>query len=439
MPPKLRVSELTQHVKALLESDPVLQDVWVEGEISNFSRSQSGHCYFTLKDEASQLSCVLFRREADGEAARLGRDVAELLREGEHLELRGQVRVYEAQGRYQLYVSQIQPLGEGELYLRFLELKEKLQAEGLFDRPRRPLPQFPARIGLVTSPTAAARQDIQNVLARRYPLARVYLAPTLVQGMEAPLQIVDALHRLYRHRPPMNVILLARGGGSIEELWAFNDERVARMVAAAPVPVVTGVGHETDFTIADFVSDVRAPTPSAAAELATPDRRELRSVIRERRAALAGAVARRLRARRDGLASLSWALQRQSPRSRLVQLRRQVRALRQTAVSTVGHGLRLRRERLDGRRGKLESLSPLAVLDRGYSITRHLPSGRILRDPAGLTPGEALHIRLARGELGARVEARPDAAPDDRRRSPSSKEARAESQSESQPEQMELL
>lgn len=401
----LRVSQLTQRIKDLLESIPDLQDVWVEGEVSNFGRSASGHCFFTLKDEFSQIACVLFRTEAEAEAARLARPVDRVLEDGEQLEVRGQVRVYERAGRYQLYVVELRPVGEGELYRRFLALKEKLQGEGLFDRPRRPLPSFPRRIGLVTSARAAALQDIHNVLTRRYPLAELYLAASPVQGIEAPLQLVAALQRLYEHQPPMEVILLARGGGSLEELMAFNDERVARMVAASPVPVVTGVGHETDFTIVDFVSDERAPTPSAAAELITPDRQELLAGVEESRRRLAAIMARRLHERGHGLRRVVEGLGRRSPRNRLLQLRREVDALRGRALAAARYGLRLRRERLAGLSGKVHSLSPLAVLERGYSITYHLPSGQILRDPDRARAGDALRIRLARGELDA--QARP--------------------------------
>ncbi|RLC60253.1 MAG: exodeoxyribonuclease VII large subunit, partial [Chloroflexota bacterium] len=294
------VSQLTGYIRRLIEDDPELSDVWVEGEVSNFSRASSGHCYFTLKDAGSQIGCVMWRSVAK---------VQDYLPVGGDLVLaHGRVGVYEAGGRYQLYVDQLRPAGVGDLYRQFELLKARLEAEGLFAPERkRPLPRFPRRIGVVTSPSAAALRDILNVLGRRYPLAEVLLAPTPVQGDDAPPQIVAAIEAL-NGRDDVDIIIVARGGGSLEELWAFNDERVARAVAASRIPVICGVGHETDFSLADFAADVRAPTPSAAAELVAPDRAELRAQVAGLAAALVTALQGVVEERRWRLAEQTRAL-----------------------------------------------------------------------------------------------------------------------------------
>lgn len=256
-PSSLTVSQLTLYLRELLESDPVLMDVWVEGEISNLSRPSSGHIYFTLKDAAAALRCVIWRTTA----TRLRVDLQNGLAVAAH----GRISLYERDGTYQLYIDQLRPAGEGWLYQEFMRLKARLEEEGLFAPERkRPLPEWPARIGIVTSPTGAALQDMLNTLRRRFPLAEVILAPCAVQGDEAPPEIVRALEQLNRLSPAPDVILLARGGGSLEDLWAFNDERVVRAVAASVVPVITGVGHETDFTLSDFAADQRAPCAAPA-------------------------------------------------------------------------------------------------------------------------------------------------------------------------------
>src|SRR5512136_2978956 len=274
-PAPMTVGALTRYIREMFEVDYRLQDVWVEGEVSVVSRPSSGHIYFTLKDAAAQIACVMWKSAAPTFGA--------LLVHGGQILAHGKVSVYEPRGSYQLYVDRVQPQGLGDLHAQFELLKARLEAEGLFAPERkRPLPEFPHRIGLVTSPTGAVIRDICNVLARRWPLVEVVLAPTQVQGEDAPPQIVAALDALYRRDDLahiVDVIIVARGGGSLEDLWAFNDERVARKIAESPVPVVSGVGHETDFTIADFVADVRAPTPSAAAELITPDRAEFEAQL----------------------------------------------------------------------------------------------------------------------------------------------------------------
>ena len=259
------VHEITRYIHDLFDADDMLADVWVRGEVSNLTKARSGHWYFTIKDATAQLRCVMFR----GAARTVRADVDT----GDEILVHGRVSVYDARGEYQLYADQIEAVGSlGDLHVQFEALKAKLDTEGLFDPARkRPIPTFPKRIGIVTSPGAAAWHDMQNVLRRRFPIVELILSPTLVQGAEAPPQIVAALEKLNR-RSDVDVIIIARGGGSLEDLWCFNDETVARAVAASRVPVISGIGHEIDFTIVDFVADLRAPTPSAAAELATPNR-----------------------------------------------------------------------------------------------------------------------------------------------------------------------
>src|SRR5437667_12275323 len=263
-PTVLSVAQLSRYLKELLEVDDVLQNIWVQGEISGCKTYSSGHCYFTLKDAESQLHCVFFKN------ARL-RSSAPVLRDGIAITANGRISYYERDGKLQLYVEGVELQGEGALFLRFEQLKARLAAEGLFDENRkRPLPAQPAVIGIVTSPQAAALRDMLRVLRSRYPLAKVILAPTLVQGVEAPASIAAALDLLNEHGEA-DVVIIGRGGGSIEELWAFNEEVVARAIARSRIPVISGVGHETDFTIADFVADYRASTPTAAAAAAVPD------------------------------------------------------------------------------------------------------------------------------------------------------------------------
>ncbi len=389
------VSQLMARIRSTVETDPRLMDVWVEGEISNFRQVASGHCYFTLKDGGAELRCVMWRDRARGMRA--------LPANGDSVLAHGRVGVYEQRGDLQLYVDALEPLGLGWLYQEYERLKARLEAEGLFAAERkRPLPRFPRRIGVVTSPDAAALRDILNILSRRYPLAEVVLAPTLVQGEEAPPQIIAALRAL-NAREDIDVILLARGGGSLEELWAFNDERVARAVAASRIPVVCGVGHETDFSLADFAADRRAPTPSAAAELATPDRAELLQQVRTLRVRLARALEADLARRRERVRGQVRALRRLSPALRLAQARQRLDDLAERAGRAVRHQIAVRRERLAGLAGRLEGVSPLATLERGYAIVQRAADGLIVRSPAQVEVGDALRVRVHEGEFKARV------------------------------------
>lgn len=398
------VGDLTQYIKDLLEQDPELQDVWLIGEVSNLTRASSGHLYFTLKDATAAISCVMWRTDA----ARLGQKPEH----GVQVRVHGRISVYAPRGNYQLIVDHMQPVGMGDLHARFEQLRNRLMAEGLFDAERKkPLPFPPRVVGVVTSPQAAALRDVLNVLSRRYPLVQVLLAPTLVQGDQAPPQIVAALQALDR-REEVDLILLVRGGGSLEELWAFNDERVARAIAACRHPVVSGVGHETDFTIADFVADLRAPTPSAAAELVVPDQIELRQRIADSAAKLTSLVERRTAGARDELEQWAGRLQRQSPRARIDAYRQQTDDAVRRSERALRYTLALRRSDLTGLRSKLEALGPQATLDRGYAIVMNRETGMLVAGVRQVAAGDALAIRVRDGSFYAVAEENP--CPNDR-------------------------
>lgn len=392
--PLWSVSDLTRYLRDLLESDDLLQDLWVRGEVSNLSRPGSGHLYFTLKDNASALKCVMWRNVA----IRL----PFTLRDGQAVEVHGNLSIYDAAGQYQLYADIIRPAGEGVLYQEFLRLKAQLEAEGLFAPERKKkIPRWPQRIGIITSPTGAALKDMLNTIRRRYPLVEVYLAPTSVQGEEAPPGIVAALESLNRLVRP-DIILLARGGGSIEDLWAFNDERVARAIAEAPVPVISGVGHETDFTIADFVSDLRAPTPTAAAELATPNRVELHAVLIELQSRMQRAAQNQLAAWRWSFDHLRSALGMRSPARRVRSNRQLLDEQSRHLSALLNHQLVLRRVRLSQIETNLAALNPLSILQRGYALVAR-PDGSLVRSVRHVQPGDAINIRLQDGSFAAQV------------------------------------
>ncbi len=393
--PVWSITDLTRYLRDILESDEALQDLWVQGEVSNLSRPASGHLYFTLKDSACALKCVMWR----GAAGRQGF----IPREGQAIEAHGSLNIYEAGGVYQFYADLFRPAGEGALYQEFLRLKARLEAEGLFaDERKRPLPRWPHRIGIVTSPSGAALRDMLNTLRRRYPLVEIVLAPTPVQGDEAPPGIVAALQGLSRCAPLPDVIIVARGGGSIEDLWAFNDERVARAIAAAPVPVISGVGHETDFTIADFVSDLRAPTPTAAAEQCTPNRADLQANLSELDARLLSAALNNLGARRWQFERLNGRLRLRSPLAQVRSQRQRTDDLARRGAAALAHRLRLERTRLDSQQARLASLNPQAILQRGYALLTGL-NGQPIRSARQAQPGDNLQARLADGRLALTV------------------------------------
>jgi exodeoxyribonuclease VII large subunit len=390
------VSELTCYIKDLLELDPELGDVRLEGEISNFTRAASGHLYFTLKDAGAAISCVMWRSDAGRLDWQPEHGVAVLAR--------GRISLYMPRGNYQLVVDELQPAGVGDLHARFEQLRDRLRAEGLFDPERkRALPDFPRVVGIVTSPQAAALRDVLNVLRRRYPLVYVLLAPSLVQGDQAPPQIVAALQDLDA-RDEIDLILLVRGGGSLEELWAFNNESVARAIAACRRPVVSGVGHETDFTIADFVADLRAPTPSAAAELVVPDLADLQQRLATSRERLVQGMDRLLAQMRQDLREQARSVRRLSPRARVDTHRQQVDDLLRRASNALAHRLDLHRSGLAGMEARVAALSPLATLERGYAIVRQAGTGELVRSTGQVRAGDQLAIRVQDGEFGAVVE-----------------------------------
>lgn len=392
--PHWSVSELTRYLRDLLESDQNLQDLWVQGEVSNLSKPRSGHLYFTLKDSASALRCVMWRNTV------LRQDY--IPSDGDAVEVHGSINIYEAGGQYQLYADLIRPAGEGALYQEFLRLKARLEEEGLFDPERkRPIPRWPNKIGIVTSPTGAALRDMLNTLRRRYPIPVVILAPTQVQGTEAPAGIVAALEKLNRLVHP-DVILVARGGGSIEDLWAFNDERVARAIAASVAPVISGVGHETDFTIADFVSDLRAPTPTAAAELATPNRDDLMVALNELAARMGRSVRTVLDSRRWELNRVENRLALRSPQTRILSDRQRLDEITHRAGIALTHRLQLQRTHLRGLEQRLVSLNPLVVLRRGYAMVT-LPDGRIVRSVNQVQSGDWLNVQVSDGQFEAQA------------------------------------
>ncbi len=390
------VSEVNRYLRDLLESDHNLGDLWVQGEISNFSRPRSGHIYFTVKDEQATLRCVMWRNNAQR--------LAFLPKDGDSVEVHGSVSVYEAGGQYQLYADVIKPLGEGALFQEFTRLKAKLEAEGLFDEDRkRPIPRWPKRIGIVTSPTGAALRDMVNTLRRRYPLVEVIIAPSSVQGRDAPAGIIAGLRDLNRAAAP-DVILLARGGGSIEDLWAFNDEGVARAIVDSDTPVITGVGHETDFTIADFVADLRAPTPTAAAELATPNRADLLIDLNETSQRLAQRVGSEIDEQRWQLSELASRLKRLSPEARIHSGRQRLDEFSYRISNSLSHYLEMQRAHLDAAEQRLTDLNPQTVLSRGYAIVSQANGdGKNVRSVEQVKAGDSLNVRLSDGEFGVEV------------------------------------
>jgi exodeoxyribonuclease VII large subunit len=385
----LTVSQLTFRIRKMLEGDPQLQDVWVEGEISNLSKPNSGHIYFTLKDKNASLRCMMWKP-----------DVARLrvnLQDGMAIEAHGRITVYEPQGSYQLAVNLIQPKGEGALYQEFLRLKAMLEAEGLFDAERkRPIPELPRVIGIVTSQTGAALRDMLNTLRRRLPLAQVILAPAPVQGVEAPPALVAALEALNKQNP--DVILLARGGGSIEDLWAFNDERVVRAVADSNAPIICGVGHETDFTLCDFAADLRAPTPTAAAELATQlTIDDLRELLAARRAQLSAAVLNLAADKKSALAELASRLKYVSPERRVQFEYQRVDELARRALSALTHRVQLQSQHVNGVSKRLQALNPEAILARGYAIVSRNEDGAVVSKISQATG--KMKVRVSDGEF----------------------------------------
>jgi exodeoxyribonuclease VII large subunit len=434
-PRALSVSELNHQARHLLESS--FMQVWVEGELSGFSRPSSGHWYFSLKDRKCQVRCAMFRS--------LNQRIRTLPKEGDQVRIRGKVTLYENRGDFQIIIEHIEPAGLGALQQAFEELKRKLLAEGLFDNARKkPLPSLPKHIGVVTSPTGAAIHDILTVLARRCPAIPVTLYPTAVQGKAATADIVSAIERAQTHGV-VDVLIIGRGGGSLEDLWCFNEEAVARAIAGCTIPTVSAVGHEVDVTIADFVADLRAPTPSAAAEKISPDQSDWLKQLREREFRLSNAMGlavkrlgtqlghltarlrdprRELLEKAQRMDELELRLEKairqrlstvgvrndhlrqrlvmQSPQRQLAQNQNTVERITERLLSVMQQSLRYRRESLEHAAQTLNVVSPLATLGRGYAIVRD-SDDKIVRDASTISAGATISARVARGELTAKV------------------------------------
>lgn len=390
------VGELTEYLKALLDSDRNLRSIWVRGEISNYKHHSSGHIYFTLKDETSTIKAVMFRSKASQLAFRP--------EHGMRVVARGYVTIFPRDGQYQLYVEELEPDGLGSLHLAFEQLKKRLEAEGLFDvNLKKSLPPFPRRLGIVTSPTGAAVQDMLNIIRRRYPKVHIILVPVAVQGEEAPGQIAQAVRMLNVPSMAVDVIIVGRGGGSLEELWAFNTEAVARAIFSSHIPVVSAVGHETDFTIADFVADLRAPTPSAAAELVVPDEKELSRHLDSLGQRLLQGLKHQLHVKQK---RLELCLQRgvlTRPKDRLFQLSQHVDSLERELTMRAEKALQGKQGLLAALAGQLQALSPLATLSRGYTLTLYSDDRRRVTGVEEVRVGQGLTTLLADGEVDCTV------------------------------------
>jgi len=392
----ISVSQLTSTVKTLLESSPGLTDIWVRGEISNFTHHSSGHMYFSLKDSDAQVRAVMFRRYSQALKA--------LPEEGMEVVAYGSVGIYEKRGEYQLYVRYMQPAGVGALFLQFEKLKKKLMEEGLFEEDlKKPIPFFPSRIAVVTSPTGAAVRDVINVISRRCPAVEVTVVPATVQGMEAPASIRKALGRA-AGLPGVDTILLVRGGGSIEDLWGFNDEALARDISKCPMPVVSGVGHETDFTIADFVADLRAPTPSAAAEIAVPDLFELKGKISDAGIRIRRHASDLVRYHRSTLETAGASLSIPRLLEQIDRRRQHIDDIQQATLSQLRYRISSLKDRLEHSEQNLRALDPRNVMERGFAICASPRTGKVIKSVKSVSHGMLLEVTLKDGAFPARAD-----------------------------------
>jgi len=389
------VSEINRYIKGLLQLDPRLRNMWVGGELSNFKLHRSGHMYFTIKDARSSLRCVFFRGHNQG--------CPFLPADGMEVWARGNISVYEKDGIYQFYVEEMEPAGKGSLYQAFEKLKKQLEEEGFFEaRHKKRLPPFPRCIGLVTSPTGAALQDILTTVKRRFPHVKLLVAETLVQGSRAPADIVRSLE-YFNGRDDVEIIVMARGGGSLEELWAFNTEEVARAVFASAVPVVSAVGHETDFTIADFVADLRASTPTAAAEIILPHKGELLQQIDGLAGRSGRALQTKLKRQKERLEYTVRLRLMKIPSEIIPGQREHCRRLHERQGKAITQTLRDRAQRLDSLRSRLEGLSPMQIMQRGYSYCED-EKGNILRSVTNIKRDHRLKLSFVDGKALCKVE-----------------------------------
>lgn len=386
----LSVSEMTQYIKRILTNDPILYNLRVKGEISNCKLHSSGHMYFTLKDQQSRVNCVMFKSNCE--------KLKFQVKDGMKINLRGYISIYERDGQYQLYVNDMEPDGIGALYLAYMQLKEKLEKEGLFDpQYKKPIPYLPQKIALITSPTGAAIRDILTVIKRRFSKTHLLIMPVLVQGEGAKDSIVKAI-QLANQMEDIDLIITGRGGGSIEELWAFNEESVARAIFNSEIPVISAVGHETDFTIADFVADLRAATPSAAAELAVPSIFELQEAISSTKRRLNNLMQWKIDAYERALTHIAKSYAFKYPLHRIYNHQQQLDTLFNQLVKYEKRQRNDKRTYLEGLGASLNNLSPLATLNRGYSVTS-TPAGRIVRSVEDVAPEATLYVTLPDGKL----------------------------------------
>ena len=392
--PIYSVTQVNQYIKGLLDRDGALAGLFVRGELSNYKCYPSGHHYFSLKDAEGAIRCVMFRREAAGLRFRP--------ENGMKVVAFGRVTVFPRDGQYQLYCSQLTPDGVGELHIAFEQLKEKLYREGLFDQAhKKPIPRFPQRIALITSAAGAAVRDMLRILGARWPLAEAAVIPVRVQGAEAPGELCAAIAWANRHKVA-DLIITGRGGGSMEDLWAFNDEGVARAIYASEIPVISAVGHEPDVTISDFVADLRAATPSNAAELAVPDQNEISVWLAQTEGRMAQAVSRRLERARKELEQAGRCRALREPMSYVDDKRMLLDYQRERLAHGLTGALGRERERLARLAAALDAMSPLKVLGRGYAIARK-PNGAVIASVADAAPGDRFRLRLSDGQLACQV------------------------------------
>jgi len=392
----LTVTEVTNYIKSILSNDILLSDVWIKGEISNFKHHYTGHMYFTLKDESSLIKCVMFKTQNS-----MLKFIPE---DGVNVIVHGYISVYEKSGQYQLYVSEMEPEGMGGLYLAFEQLKKKLEEKGLFDRARKkPIPFLPRTICVVTSSTGAVIRDIINVISRRFPNVKIRLYPTAVQGEFASGQIARAIKAI-NEKNLGDVIILARGGGSLEELWPFNEEEVAYAIYESRIPVISAVGHETDFTIADFVADLRAPTPSAAAELVVPERKVLEARIKQLNARLQASLKKNFSLNKAKFEKLKFSVIFKQPYNKVYQERMHLDILVKDLVREMQKMAKDAQASLSVLAGRLESLSPLRIIARGYAAVTGTEPGKIIRSVDDVSIGDHIYVRLTDGNLECTVD-----------------------------------
>lgn len=386
------VSEITRYIKNILEKDGNLNDFYLRGEVSKPKKHGYGHIYFTLKDEKSQINCALFRKDS--------KNVKFNLEHGLKVIIRGSIDLYEPYGRYSIIISEIHPDGIGALNLAFMQLKEKLEKQGLFSQARKkPLPRFPKTIGLITSPTGAVMHDVTTILKRRYPLVKVLVVPTIVQGKDASLSIINSLELISQHN--VDLIILARGGGSLEDLWPFNEESVAIAIYNSKIPIISAIGHETDFTIADFVADYRAPTPSGAAEKAVPDMKELISHIDIYSERISISINSKIKKEKSFLAQMENRPIFRRPLEAINAYYQKMDNIEYMIMSRISQNIILKRKRLEILDSKLSALNPQAILERGYSIVMN--GNKIIKSSNEVSIDNNISIILHKGELEAKV------------------------------------